>query len=110
MNILLVCNAGMSTGIMKLKLEEEAKKRGMEACVEAVPMVEIEDHMKGTDAVLLGPQIRFALEDIRKLCGTIPALAISPQDFGLMNAAKVFDEVLELVQGRGTLHDPAQSC
>ena len=28
MKILLVCNAGMSTGIMKMKLEQEAKARG----------------------------------------------------------------------------------
>ena len=31
MKILLVCNAGMSTGIMKMKLEQEAKTRGLDA-------------------------------------------------------------------------------
>ena len=41
MKILLVCNAGMSTGIMKMKLEQEAKARGLEASVDATPMVEL---------------------------------------------------------------------
>ena len=43
MKILLVCNAGMSTGIMKMKLEQEAKTRGLDASVDAIPMVELGD-------------------------------------------------------------------
>lgn len=95
MNILLVCNAGMSTGIMKMKLEQEAKKRGIDASVNAVPMVEVGDYLEETDAILLGPQIRFALEDIRKMAPKIPVMAIAPQDFGMMNAPKVLNEVLK---------------
>lgn len=98
MNILLVCNAGMSTGIMKMKLEEEAKKRGIDAKVNAISMVELEDHKEGADVILLGPQIRFALGDIKKSAEGIPAMVIAPQDFGSMNAQKVFDEVLELLK------------
>ena len=48
MKILLVCNAGMSTGIMKMKLEQEAKARGLEASVDAIPMVELGDNLKET--------------------------------------------------------------
>ena len=46
MKILLVCNAGMSTGIMKMKLEQEAKARGLEASVDATPMVELGDNLE----------------------------------------------------------------
>lgn len=98
MNILLVCNAGMSTGIMKMKIEQEAQARGMEAKVEAVPMIEIEEYLDNTDVILLGPQIRFALQDIKKRAEGIPVMAISPQDFGLMNAKKVLDEALEALK------------
>lgn len=98
MNILLVCNAGMSTGIMRLKLEQEAEKRGIDAKVNAIPMVELEDHKESADAILLGPQIRFALEDIKSTAEGIPAMVIAPQDFGSMNAQKVFDEVLKLLK------------
>ncbi|WP_431836077.1 PTS sugar transporter subunit IIB [Cellulomonas sp. Y8] len=98
MNILLVCNAGMSTGIMKVKLEQEAKKRGLDATVNAIALVELADHAGAADAVLLGPQIRFAANDVRKATPDgVPVMAISPQDFGTMNAAKVLDEVVEQV-------------
>lgn len=93
MNIVLVCNAGMSTGIMKMKLEEQLKNRDMPGKVEAVPMTELDDHLEGTDIVLLGPQIRFALNQITQKAAPRPVLAISPQDFGMMNAAHVMEEI-----------------
>ena len=90
MNIVMLCNLGMSTGMMVKKLEQEAAKRNLEATVHAYPMVEL-------DAILLGPQIRFALDDIKKQAGSIPVMAIAPQDFGTMNAAKVLDELMKLM-------------
>ena len=95
MKILLVCNAGMSTGIMKMKLEQEAKARGLEASVDATPMVELGDNLEETSIILLGPQIRFALDDIKNQAEGIPVLAIAAQDFGMMNAKKVLDEALK---------------
>ncbi len=94
MNILLVCNAGMSTGIMKMKLEQEAQKRNLDATIQAIPMAELDSYMEGVSAIILGPQIRFALNDIKKSASGIPVMAISPQDFGMMNASKVLDDVL----------------
>ena len=88
MNIVMLCNLGMSTGMMVKKLEQEAAKRNLEATVHAYPMVELDEHLDGTDAILLGPQIRFALDDIKKQ---------APQDFGTMNAAKVLDELMKLM-------------
>ena len=95
MKILLVCNAGMSTGIMKMKLEQEAKARGLEASVDATPMVELGDNLEETSIILLGPQIRFALDDIKKQAEGIPVIAIAAHDFGMMNAKKVLDEALK---------------
>lgn len=91
MRILLVCNAGMSTGIMQLKLEEQAKKAGVEVSIEAMPISEIEQNLEGTDAILLGPQVRFAEKDIQKMVnGSIPVIVIDVQDFGLMRADHVW--------------------
>ena len=85
MKILLVCNAGMSTGIMKMKLEQEAKARGLEASVDATPMVELGDNLEETSIILLGPQIRFALDDIKKQAEGIPVMAIAAQDLSLIH-------------------------
>lgn len=97
MNIVMLCNLGMSTGILVKKLEEEARNRGIEASVHAYPMVELNDHLEGADAILLGPQIRFALDDVKKQAGDIPVMAIAPQDFGMMNAVNVLDQLLKLM-------------
>lgn len=99
MRILLVCNAGMSTGIMQMKLEEEAQGKGVDASIEAIPISEIEVNLDGCDCILLGPQVRFAQNDIEKMVqGKIPVLTIDVQDFGLMRADKVFKEVLKAIQ------------
>lgn len=97
MNIVLLCNLGMSTGILVKRLEDEAKNRGLDAAVKAYPLIELEEHLEGTDIVLLGPQIRFALDDVKKQAAGIPVMTISPQDFGLMNAKKVLDEIQKIL-------------
>ena len=43
MNIVLRCNAGMGTGILQMKLEEEAKKRKSQANIMAMPMTEFDE-------------------------------------------------------------------
>jgi len=98
MKILLMCNLGMSTSIMKMKLETEAKNLGLDASVTAIPMGEITDYIADADAILLGPQIRFAVNDITKQANGKPVMVISPQDFGMMRADKVMRELLELMK------------
>lgn len=97
MNILLVCNAGMSTGIMCMKLEQEAKARGLDMRVTAIPLVELKTHLDNIAAILIGPQIRFAVNDVKKQAEEIPVMTIPPQDFGMMNAKKVMDDLLKLL-------------
>lgn len=100
MRILLVCNAGMSTGIMQIKLEEYARLQGVEASIEAMPISEIEQNLDHTDAVLLGPQVRFAENDIKKMVnGSIPVFSIDVQDFGLMRADRVWKKLMDSIKG-----------
>lgn len=95
MKILLVCNAGMSTGILQMKLEEEAKKHQIEAVVEAIPMGQLNEEISKADMILLGPQIRFALNDVTKLAKGAPVMVIDVQDFGMMKADKIFRKVMD---------------
>ncbi|HHV13602.1 MAG TPA: PTS sugar transporter subunit IIB [Clostridiales bacterium] len=80
---------------MKMKIQEEANNRNIDLTIDAIPMVELNDHLEGTSAILLGPQIRFALDDIKKTAKDIPVIAIAPQDFGMMNGKKVLDDLLK---------------
>lgn len=80
---------------MQLKLEEYAKSQGADASVEAIPISEIEENLEGTDAILLGPQVRFAEKDIKKMVkDSIPVFSIEVQDFGMMRADNVWKKLM----------------
>ena len=68
MNIYLVCNAGMSTSIVVRKMQEAAKKQGLtDINVEAFSVEILDQKVANADVVLLGPQIRHMLGDVKKL-------------------------------------------
>ncbi|EUB30528.1 PTS sugar transporter subunit IIB [Olsenella uli] len=94
MKLLLVCYAGMSTSMMAEKLEAEGMRRGLDLTVQAVPMANLESYLDDVDIVLLGPQVRFAEDDVKKAVdGKCPLEVMSPQDFGMMNASHVIDQI-----------------
>ena len=64
--ILLVCSAGMSTSLLVTKMEKEAQKRGLDTKIWAVSTDAALRNMEEADVVLLGPQIRFMANDMKK--------------------------------------------
>ena len=98
MNIMLCCNAGMSTSLLVQKMQKEAASRGMDATIEARPMNEAMDHINEADIILLGPQIGYAKGDFEKAVdGRIPVTVIPMVDYGRMNAPKILDDVAALL-------------
>lgn len=94
MKIILVCNAGMSTGIMQVRLQDCAKKDGVDAEITAMPISEIDTYDEDVDIVLLGPQIRFAEDDLKKtFANRAYVYCIDLQDFGLMRAENVWNKI-----------------
>ena len=104
MKILLACNAGMSTGIMENLLKNCAEKSGRIAEIKAVPLSELNTELKDTDVILLGPQVRFSLPEVKKLAGdSIIVMVISSQDFGLMRADNVWKQVMRELAKRNKI-------
>lgn len=99
-NIVLFCSAGMSTSMLIGKMEKAAKARGIEVTVNAYPEAQVAKYVPGADVVLLGPQIRYALQRIKKICDEkgVPLDVIAPQDYGMMNGEKVLDQALRLLK------------
>lgn len=97
MKILLVCNEGMSTGIMQMKLQEEIKKEEKNGEVEAVPMALLADYLDEAGVILLGPQIRFAYDEIKEMAGDTPVMVIETSDFGMMRADRIWKKIKELM-------------
>ena len=96
MNILLVCAAGMSTSLLVNKMNEAAKTKGMSLEINAYPIGSIDKHASNADVILLGPQVRYELKNVKAKYPGKPVEIINMQDYGMMNGAKVLDFALEL--------------
>ena len=100
MILILICNLGMSSGLLGEKLKEAATKSGIEADVEAIPMNEIEElDLSGVDCVLISPQVRYMKNDVEKMAnGSCAVLVMDSVEFGLMQADKIMDRIIEAVK------------
>ena len=47
------------------------------------------------DIIFLGPQVRYAKEEIQKTVGSIPVYMIGMKDYGMMNGDSVLEQALE---------------
>ena len=96
MNILLVCAAGMSTSLLVTKMEAAAKDAGVECKIFALPFSDAPRVLEEVDCILLGPQVRYELKNVKAKYPGKPVEIINMQDYGMMNGAKVLDFALEL--------------
>lgn len=98
MKLILACFAGMSTSIMMNKMKSAAEEKGIDLEISAVPLSELEDNLDGVEAVLIGPQIKYALPDVEKITeGKLPIMAIETVDYGMMNGEKVLNQAIDLL-------------
>jgi len=99
--ITLVCGAGMSTSLLVVKMNDAAKKLGVETKIIAVAEAELKHHIEHTDVLLLGPQVRFLLNKYKTAYEPkgIKVDVINSMDYGLMNGEKVLNHALALLQG-----------
>lgn len=95
--IVLLCNMGMSTSMMVSKMKDAAKKQGFECEISAYSIKELDEVKKYADCILIGPQIRFELDNIKLQCPDIPAKDISMMDYGIMNGEKVLEMAIEMM-------------
>lgn len=101
MNIMLACNAGMSTSLVVSKMQEAAKAEGKEYKIWAVEQGEIEGELGNFDVLLLGPQVRHILRRVSKLVGDKAAVdVINGAAYGRCDGAAVLKQAETLYEGR----------
>ncbi|MGE1561501.1 PTS sugar transporter subunit IIB [Pantoea septica] len=97
-HILLMCSAGMSTSIMVKNMREAAAKIDADVGIHAIAEQSLNEHLAGTDIILLGPQIRFLLDKITALANGIPVRVIDTMDYGTMNGDKILRQALDIIE------------
>ena len=93
--VVLLCAAGMSTSLLVNKMRDAAKE-GYDCEINAYALATAKEHTDA-DVVLLGPQVRFGLNNVKKDLPGIPVEAIDMQAYGTMNGKKVIAQVKKLL-------------
>ncbi|MDY0393640.1 PTS sugar transporter subunit IIB [Virgibacillus halophilus] len=98
--IMLCCAAGMSTSLLVTKMEQSAKDQQIEAEIWAVPVEEAKDKAIEADVILLGPQIRYMVNQVKKVASEhgIQAEVINAMDYGMINGEAVLKQALKLIR------------
>lgn len=96
-NIVLLCNMGMSTSLMVNKMKAAAAESGYECEIGAYALQHAEDVMQSADVLLVGPQIAFELDRLKKEYPDKKIEAINMMDYGRMDGKKVLVHVKEVL-------------
>lgn len=88
-NIVLLCAQGMSTGMLMNKMRDVAKKTGYECTIHAFAVTQAKKAAEMADCILIGPQVRYELDDVKAECPNIPVDVIDMVSYGRLDGAKV---------------------
>lgn len=98
MKILLVCAAGMSTGILVKKMKAYWEEQGEELEIKAVGIGECQNVSDDFDILMVGPQVSYRLNEIKEVTN-LPCAVIESYDYAVGNcsnimkmAKKLYDE------------------
>jgi len=97
MKIMLVCAGGMSTSILMKKMEKYGVDHQIPLTIKAFSFQDIEEHVKGFDVILLGPQISYKLNDIRSAV-TLPVGVIPSFDYAVGNVENIMKLITSITQ------------
>lgn len=77
-------------------MEDYAVSQNIEASIVALSVGEAMGLLNNYDIVVLAPQIKFRLKDIKEQTDK-PTYIIEMTDYGMMKAEKVFPEIMALL-------------
>lgn len=104
LDIVLCCSAGMSTSLVVEKMQNAAKKKGIDAEIKAVPVSSVEDldSSHKIDILLLGPQVKFKLNELKEVYKDQNTLVdvINMMDYGMINGEKILTDALKAYDDR----------
>lgn len=101
--ILVLCGAGMSSGVIVNRMKEAAEKQEIEADIHCHACIHVSVNnidFSGVDVVLLAPQVRSQEAEVKAtLAGTNVAVAeISMMDYGLAKGEAILQQAMTLIK------------
>ena len=96
--ILLCCSAGMSTSMVVKKMRAAAESKNIDVEINAVGSEEFDAYVTEYDCFLLGPQIKYKLEDFKARVDGKPIAVINQMDYGMMKGEKILTDALAMIK------------
>ena len=93
----LFCAAGMSTSLLVSKMRKAAEELGYECEINAYSVQEVTTYGPESDLVLLGPQVRYELNQVQEKLPNNKVEVINMQDYGMANGMNVMKHVIEVL-------------
>lgn len=99
MNILLVCGGGASTGFLVQSMRKAAKKKGINAEINARSVTLLENFINEIDVLLVGPHMRFDEEGIKEITSAhnVPYAFIDQMVYSSLNGEAALEAALSLL-------------
>lgn len=95
--IVLFCAGGMSTSLLVNKMKEAAKVAGKDYEIHAHGLSSEEKYAPIADAILLGPQVRYALKQLQEKYPGKPIDFIDMRTYGTMDGKGAIAQARKLM-------------
>lgn len=87
MKIMILCAAGMSSGLLVKKMNLYSESHGLDWKIQA-ETVFVYDERDHADAVLIAPQVGYLLNDVRKKAD-VPCAVLDAFDYATANCSHI---------------------
>ncbi len=95
--IMAACGVGMSVSHMMKRVEEAARKRGIEVDIHPASVDKLRfSDLSGYDIVLLGPHVAYQEKAVREKASKTGTrvVVMAREDYAMFNGEKVLDQIL----------------
>ena len=102
-NVLLVCGSGASSGFLAVNMRKAAKRRGIDVKITARSESEIESYVDDIDVLMVGPHLRYLIDDLRKKYAGrgLTIILMKPAYYSLLDGDAALDDLLTATGGPG---------
>lgn len=95
--VLLICGAGMSSGIISKNAKKYAKKENIKIDFEARSNSEVSPYLPSIDLLMIGPHYALELEKFKKMTEpyNVPVITIPRKTYAMMDGEAIVKTALE---------------
>ena len=98
---LLICTAGITTGLLVKNVQNAADERGLDIHVYSAPAIIAEQAIQSQaiDALMIGPQSKYEIARLRDFLTykAVPYKLISRENYEILDGEAVLEEIIALI-------------